>query len=267
MTQDRFIQLLEHPDLLVNIPYEELKTLALAYPFAHNLRILLALKAHQEVHPDADRQLSIAAAYSLNRKRLLQLIAPFQIVPQAVAVEQPDTVLELKPIEDIKKALGNKVPVEKQKQEKKRASAATVPPGTPDQPVQFLLPQEQMEAEKERVKVEDTPKDIPESATTVAVPVKANDLQEGRWMALFNLPDLQGSDPKNTKAETDRIRTAQQLAERSVQENEGVVSETLAKLYARQGYKTKAIAMYERLCLQIPEKSAYFAAEIEKLKN
>ena len=60
---------------------------------------------------------------------------------------------------------------------------------------------------------------------------------------------------------------AQVLAERSVSENKDVISETLARLFARQGYREKAIHMYERLILTFPEKSSYFAAEIDKLKK
>ena len=60
---------------------------------------------------------------------------------------------------------------------------------------------------------------------------------------------------------------AQQLAERSVAENQDVISETLAKLYAKQGYRDKSAQMYARLALLFPEKSAYFAAEIDKLKK
>ncbi len=45
-----------------------------------------------------------------------------------------------------------------------------------------------------------------------------------------------------------------------------IVSETLAKLYIKQGHKEKGIHMYEKLILKFPEKSVYFASEIEKLK-
>jgi hypothetical protein len=58
-----------------------------------------------------------------------------------------------------------------------------------------------------------------------------------------------------------------ELAARSIEENNDLMSETLADLLAWQGNNKKAIEMYTKLCLQIPEKSDYFAAKIEKLRN
>ena len=46
-----------------------------------------------------------------------------------------------------------------------------------------------------------------------------------------------------------------------------LVSETLAEIYAQQELYSRAIEIYKKLILLYPEKSAYFASLIEKVKN
>ena len=45
-----------------------------------------------------------------------------------------------------------------------------------------------------------------------------------------------------------------------------LVSETLAKVYADQGYTQKAEKIYKKLALLFPEKNSYFADQIKKIK-
>lgn len=56
------------------------------------------------------------------------------------------------------------------------------------------------------------------------------------------------------------------MARQSVEEDEELVTETLASLYHKQGNHRKAIRAYEKLCLLYPGKMSYFAALIQKIK-
>jgi hypothetical protein len=57
------------------------------------------------------------------------------------------------------------------------------------------------------------------------------------------------------------------LAQESITLTSGAITETLAKIMLMQGKINESIAMYEQLVLKYPEKSNYFAAQIELIKK
>jgi len=263
LTQERFFQIVDDPELLRRITYEELKTLALAYPYAHNLRCLLAIKARQIDHPEATRDLATAAAYSLDRTQLFLLVAPQVVAPQQVLT--PQEVLELKPIETVKRELEALAPVVRDEKPSEAPLAVGAP--APSEPTTPSPPQ---------VVSESTPPHVELAKESDSLSAYQN-FED--WIDCFQPPVLESKPPVIPSAPrpipvvmkdpepAKPSGIAQQLAERSVAENQDVVSETLAKLYAKQGYRDKAVQMYARLALLFPEKSTYFAAEIDKLKK
>lgn len=57
------------------------------------------------------------------------------------------------------------------------------------------------------------------------------------------------------------------MARQSVEEDDELVTETLANLLYKQGNLKKAIRAYEKLCLLYPSKMTYFATLIQKIKT
>jgi len=53
----------------------------------------------------------------------------------------------------------------------------------------------------------------------------------------------------------------------SLREDEDLATETLARIYLEQGYLRKALSVFRILILKYPEKSSYFAAQIQKLEQ
>ena len=54
---------------------------------------------------------------------------------------------------------------------------------------------------------------------------------------------------------------------KSAKDDFKVVTETMAKIYLKQGNKEKAMQIYQQLMTSNPKKSIYFANQIEKIKN
>jgi tetratricopeptide (TPR) repeat protein len=75
------------------------------------------------------------------------------------------------------------------------------------------------------------------------------------------------TEPRISKPVKAEFFSPVQMAKKSIEDNEDIVSETLARIYADQGNIDRAIRIYQKLSLLNPEKNGYFAALIQNLEN
>lgn len=282
MTADNLLQFLRQPQDLQRVSYQELKTLALEYPFCPHVHQLLLFKSKLSGHKDFATDLGRTAAHSVDRRHLRSRLEELDAVLATVQEE----VFELKPVAEIEQQLAvkkepNAVEISPVTlHPSRRGAAANDRPGQPAAPEAVPAPAS-VPRPRRRLPAghttDDLTGDMPQPLQKDAfrtwsrrqtflhhsVPVSALNEESLRTEAIeteaptvLEAPVVQPDAPD-----------VNELANKSVEENQSVASETLAILLARQGHTDKAVEMYERLCLLFPEKSAYFAARIENLKK
>jgi len=82
------------------------------------------------------------------------------------------------------------------------------------------------------------------------------------WLKVMKKLPLKHSPGKEDEKENERIR---HFAAHSIEERD-VLTESMAEVLAKQGMYENAIALFQKLSLIYPPKSAYFASRIEQLK-
>ncbi|MBO4655240.1 MAG: hypothetical protein J5644_06820 [Bacteroidales bacterium] len=92
-------------------------------------------------------------------------------------------------------------------------------------------------------------------------------LEEDQSTVIDSLIAKFGGNPPTIKKSILIHEPLANYSEGSLDEDEDIISETLAIIYAEQGYPGKATRMLQKLSLIFPEKSSIFASHIERIKN
>ena len=102
MNAENFADFLKDYSKLYQLPYEELKSLVLQYPYCSNLHYLLAEKSQLDQHKDLDQHIRTASFYSQDRASLRKLIQKLKVVArQMESFELAEDYLELKDLSSI----------------------------------------------------------------------------------------------------------------------------------------------------------------------
>ena len=231
MNKESFNGYILNPVILAEESVSQLMELVRDFPYCQSARVLLTTALYKGKSIRYDTELKLTAIYAGDRATLKKRI--YQTGEKEIPVSLPDEHVEIETAEE----KASEQPVEvKQMEEDKISELKRI--------VQERIAQ--IEAEQARITGEE--KELPrETKTELIDKFIENEPSITRQKGTFFNP-------------VDAARS-------SVVDQENIVSETLANIYMDQGFYDKAIKTYQKLSLKFPEKSAYFAALIEKAEK
>ena len=241
------VELINHPERMDRDTLYELRSLLALYPYYQTARLLMLQNLFLLHDPTFDEELRRAAISITDRRRLFQMIeaAHYSITPQSKKAEQPDTEeKENRTISLIENFLDSmpKDEEENNPQERKPKRKPTPADAAVDY-VAYLL-----ETESDTDHLAQTPQLIGQDLIDTFI---NND--NGK---------IELSDTPQYTPEVDEASPNAKDAS-----DEGVFTETLARIYIKQGRYSKALEIIRRLSLQYPKKNAYFADQMRFLEK
>ena len=237
------VELIEHPERLDRDTLYELRSLLALYPYFQTARLLMLQNLYLLHDSSFDEELRRAAIYITDRRVLFQMIeaAHYRLRTPQVQAQKADNEEERenRTISLIDTFLDS-IPKEEDDKEKKRK------PTSADAAVDYVA--YLLESETD----DDTSEDVPQLIGQDLIDTFINN-DKGK-IVLSENPEYVPEVEKETTEED------------SVPE-EGYFTETLARIYIKQGRYSKALEIIQRLSLQYPKKNAYFADQIRFLEK
>jgi hypothetical protein len=237
MSADQFIRYLEYPgtpESNLSIAMEEILG---EYPFCQPAQLLFLKGLQNDEIPRFNHQLKIAALYSADRRYMFEWLN----VPDTRKDEEKKTSLV-------------------------REIEGFLPISEPDLlQFDFQAGPDETFPEEQSLRSEQDPAIHP-MVTDREIPVT-----EGRVVNRSPADDLIDRFIKNPRPrvlQPDQSPVSERdVSQNSLREDDEYLTETLARIYVSQGYFLKAIQAFEKLSLKIPEKSVYFASQIEMVRE
>lgn len=241
-------ELIKHPEQLNRDTLYELRSMLALYPYFQTARLLMLQNLYLLHDPSFDEELRKAAIYITDRSVIFQLVeaAHYRIKPQ-------------------------------QKTEKPQENTEGQDNRTISLIDNFLhsMPEEAEDKAKEKKKRRPTPADATVDYVAYLLESEdednADDKAEPLQMKGQNLIDefIENDKGKIVLSEVPQFipEIDDPDGDSSKDGDEGYFTETLARIYIKQGRYSKALEIIKRLSLNYPKKNAYFADQIRFLNK
>jgi tetratricopeptide (TPR) repeat protein len=303
MQRETIIQLLADPGKLDELSLGELEELKEQYPYFQTARLLTVKKKFLMGSPDWETEMQSAAVYVTDRKILYDLLYPIDEEIEIQPAEDQTNSSEIEQLNEVQQEseVENEIPVTGQLNEVSQENDIQLDPVISEAAAETTEPVEEKQAELksdnatlrsnisnllswqlEELELVNPEEEelVPEIGINFDKEYKEPaDDEELFIIETDDKPDEkvivpdQGeliekfieSNPRITPVLDGRPNI--DISEDSVKEHDGIFTDTLAKIYIKQGYYSKAIFAYEKLILKYPEKSDYFASQIEEIKK
>ena len=234
-------ELIKHPERLDRDTLYELRSLLALYPYYQTARLLMLQNLYLLHDPTFDEELRRAAIYVTDRRVLFDMVeAAHYRLRTASNPSNPSQTSSTSRTSALIDSFLDSIPKEDVPQEKKRKPT---PADAAVDYVAYLLETEGVETPVE---------EVPEMRGQQLIDTFINS-DKGR----FNLHE--------EELPPAPVKETPEIVEEAVEEE--YFTETLARIYIKQGRYSKALEIIQRLSLQIPKKNAYFADQIRFLEK
>lgn len=266
-------QYIDHPDLLDRSSLYQLRALTAQYPYYQPARLLLLTNLYLLHDSSFDEELRRAAMYVSDRKKLFDLVEAAHYHLRQDKQEEQNAVSNIgKTIKETEapRTITPKVVAETQQHESDGQKADGQKDRTAALIDDFLqqIPAEEPEKKEKR-------KPTAADAHDYASFLLANETEEEIQEEAENAPQMKGQsliddflNNDDGKMELkDEPEYEPEIEETSDDDDSGFFTETLARIYIKQGRYSKALEIIRRLNLIYPKKNRYFADQIRFLEK
>jgi tetratricopeptide (TPR) repeat protein len=282
MQVNNFIKYIDNSELILSIKEDEIAPILKEFPYCQSGHLMYAVQLNATNSILFDEQLKKAASYCSDRVKLFNYIhqeTKNEVVVDEVIIKEPIVKVEKElKIKEVTPLVDEKfIPAEGKDElkilEKEYLSAAISST--------ILLDADENVGEKDKIKeeaIEEKEVNLFDVSTEHSFSdwlkhYSGEDVIEQKDSAqivkkVINQDIINKfiqEDPRIEPKKT-TFYSPTNMARLSVTDN-GIVSETLALIYVDQGNFEKAIKAYEKLSLNNPKKSSYFASQIKILKQ